>query len=77
MPEPTRPTQLSTYAEATLQALAGASLGHKVSLSGALGLQHYCEYRLTHDVDAWWEPAATAEDRENWFAQEFLNALVD
>ncbi|HZF11597.1 MAG TPA: nucleotidyl transferase AbiEii/AbiGii toxin family protein [Thermoanaerobaculia bacterium] len=65
MPNPTRPTQLSAHAEAALQALADAGLGHQVSLGGALGLQHYCEYRFTHDVDAWWEPAATAEDREN------------
>jgi nucleotidyltransferase AbiEii toxin of type IV toxin-antitoxin system len=64
MPKPTRPTHLSPYAEATLKALAGASLGHKLSLGGALGLQHYHEYRLTHDVDAWWEPATTTEEKE-------------
>jgi hypothetical protein len=64
MPRPARPIQLSVYAEAVLQALAGAGLGHKISLGGALGLQHYCEYRVTHDVDAWWEPSATAEEQE-------------
>lgn len=52
MPTPTRPTHLSRYSEVVLQALAGAGLGHKVSLGGALGLQHYCEYRTTDDVDA-------------------------
>ncbi|MEA2691835.1 MAG: Nucleotidyl transferase AbiEii toxin, Type system [Acidobacteriota bacterium] len=62
---PTRPTQLSKYAEATLEALAALGLGHKLSLGGALGLQHYLEYRFTHDVDAWWEPAATPEEREH------------
>jgi hypothetical protein len=65
MPSPTRPTQLSLYAEVALQALADAGLGHKISLGGALGLQHYFEYRVTHDVDAWWEPTATAEERES------------
>jgi len=64
MPTPTRPTHLSRYSEVVLQALSGAGLGHKVSLGGALGLQHYCEYRTTDDVDAWWEPAATAEEKE-------------
>ena len=62
---PTRPAQLSKYAEATLEALAAAGLGHKLSLGGALGLQHYFEYRFTHDVDAWWEPAATPAEREH------------
>jgi hypothetical protein len=84
-----RPTQLSPYAEVVLQALAGAGVGHKISLGGALGLQHYCEYRVTNDIDAWWEPSATGEERaepeqraaaaslRNWFSQEFFDALVD
>lgn len=33
--------------------LAGA-----VSIGGALGLLHYCDYRPTHDVDAWWTDQA-------------------
>ncbi|HEY6322147.1 MAG TPA: nucleotidyl transferase AbiEii/AbiGii toxin family protein [Thermoanaerobaculia bacterium] len=64
MPTPTRPSQLSPYAEGVLRALAGAGLGQKISLGGALGLQHYCEYRVTSDIDAWWEPSATGEERE-------------
>jgi hypothetical protein len=64
MPETTRPSQLSGYAERTLRTLAEEGLGHKISLGGALGLQHYLEYRLTHDVDAWWAPSTTAEDRD-------------
>ena len=63
MPEATRPSQLSVYAEKTLRALSEEGLGHKISLGGALGLQHYLEYRLTHDVDAWWSPAATSDDQ--------------
>ncbi|MBU0491229.1 MAG: hypothetical protein KKA73_19860 [Chloroflexi bacterium] len=34
-----------------------------MSLGGALGLLHYLDYRSTHDVDAWWEPTATAQER--------------
>lgn len=64
MPGPTRPSQLSSYAEVVLQTLAGAGLGHKISVGGALGLQHYCEYRVTNDIDAWWEPSTTGEERE-------------
>jgi hypothetical protein len=63
-PSPRRPSQLSPYAEVVLRALAAAGLGHKISLGGALGLQHYCEYRATNDIDAWWEPTATGEERE-------------
>jgi predicted nucleotidyltransferase component of viral defense system len=64
MPEPKRPNQLSDYAARTLQSLAAEGLGHKISLGGALGLLHYLDYRSTHDVDAWWSPSVTGEDRE-------------
>lgn len=64
MPEPKRPSQLSDNAERTLQALADGGLGHKLSLGGALGLLHYLDYRTTHDVDAWWIPSTTQEDRD-------------
>jgi hypothetical protein len=51
------------YAEVCLQALAAHGLGGKISLGGAFGLLHYLDYRPTHDVDAWWVPSATTEDR--------------
>ena len=60
---PYRPTHLSDHAEACLQALADHGMGGKISLGGALGLLHYLDYRPTHDVDAWWDASATAEDR--------------
>lgn len=63
--QPTRPTHLSEHAERTLQALADAGLGHRISLGGALGLLHYLDYRSTHDVDAWWEPEVSSEEREH------------
>lgn len=61
--EPRRPSHLSSYAQACLQALAEHGLGEKISLGGALGLLHYLDYRPTHDVDAWWDASATTEDR--------------
>ncbi|HYN19788.1 MAG TPA: nucleotidyl transferase AbiEii/AbiGii toxin family protein [Thermoanaerobaculia bacterium] len=64
MTQPIRPTHLSEHAERTLHALAAAGLGHTISLGGALGLLHYLDYRSTHDVDAWWAPVASAEDRK-------------
>jgi len=61
--EPSRPTHVSNYAEACLQALAASGLGDKLSLGGAFGLLHYLDYRPTHDVDAWWVSSATEKDR--------------
>lgn len=62
--QPHRPAHLSEHAVACLQALAAAGLGEAISLGGALGLLHYLDYRPTHDVDAWWDAAATAEARQ-------------
>ncbi len=67
MPKITRPTKLSEYAEVTLRSVADAGLGQKLSLGGALGLQHYLEYRSTHDVDAWWHSSASSHEREQVF----------
>ncbi len=61
--QPQRPKHIPEYAEACLQALAASELGENLSLGGAFGLLHYLDYRSTHDVDAWWAPTATAEDR--------------
>jgi hypothetical protein len=61
--EPSRPTHVSNYAEACLEALAASGLGDKLSLGGAFGLLHYLDYRPTHDVDAWWDSSATEQDR--------------
>lgn len=46
-----------------MQRLAEHRLGDRISVGGALGLLHYLDYRSTHDVDAWWDRSATAEER--------------
>jgi hypothetical protein len=61
---PHRPKHLSVYAEICLKALADRGLGAKISVGGAIGLLHYLDYRSTHDVDAWWSPSATEEERQ-------------
>lgn len=61
---PRRPTNLSEYAKLCLDALSAAGLGDRVSIGGALGLLHYLDYRTTHDVDAWWVPTATGDERQ-------------
>ena len=59
-----RPTHLSSYARACLQALAQRGLGYKLSVGGGLGLLHYLDYRRTHDVDAWWDSDVTPSEQE-------------
>jgi hypothetical protein len=61
--QPRRPAHMPDYAAKCLQALAANELGERISLGGALGLLHYLDYRSTYDVDAWWVPSATEEDR--------------
>ncbi len=60
---PRRPSRLTEQAVACLEALARRGLGRKISIGGAVGLSHYCDYRSTHDVDAWWTLEASEEDR--------------
>jgi hypothetical protein len=64
LPEPSRPTNIPRYAEICLQALVEHGLNDTVSLGGAFGLLHYLDYRSTHDVDAWWQVSATAQEKE-------------
>jgi len=59
-----RPQHTPEHAEICLEALVRRDLGDKISIGGAFGLLHYHDYRPTNDVDAWWEPDATEEDRQ-------------
>ena len=44
--------------------MSGKGLGPMISIGGALGILHYLDFRPTQDVDAWWMPSATEEDRK-------------
>lgn len=57
--QPQRPRHIPEYASVCLEALVASNLGETISVGGAFGLLHYLDYRPTHDVDAWWVPAAT------------------
>lgn len=52
--KPIRPSSLTAYMLACLEAVRDCGCGHAVSIGGAIGLSHYHEYRSTKDVDAWW-----------------------
>lgn len=62
--KPKRPKKISPHAEKCLLAIGSHGYGRSVSLGGACALAYYHEYRETHDVDAWWEPAASLSDRK-------------
>ena len=57
-----RPSRVSPYAEACLQALVSHGFGETISLGGAFGLLHYLDYRSTNHIDAWWVGSPTSED---------------
>jgi hypothetical protein len=62
--EPRRPTDVSRFAAACIDALAEDGLGRYLSIGGAFGLAHYHEYRPTHDLDAWWRHPVSREEQD-------------
>jgi len=40
----------------------------RIVLGGAFALKHYLDYRTTHDCDAWWDRAATRDERRGIIA---------
>jgi hypothetical protein len=53
-----KPRQLDPLAERVLSGLSGRPEGQHIILGGYLALQHYLDYRTTHDIDAWWSGRA-------------------
>ncbi len=60
---PEKPRNLDPLAEKVLGGLAGRVEASEIVLGGYFALQHYTDYRTTHDIDAWWrsKPSAMAE----------------
>lgn len=63
-PTPERPSNLDPLAEALLSGLQDCPACHHLVLGGYFALKHYCDYRVTHDLDAWWSEESLAADRE-------------
>jgi hypothetical protein len=63
-----RPRRLDPLAERVLSLLSGRPEGNQIVIGGYLALQHYLDYRTTHDIDAWWsgraDPAAEEAIRQ-------------
>lgn len=62
--EPHKPTNISKFAQACLDALSAGGRGRALSIGGAFGLAHYHEYRTTHDIDAWWQDNISGNERK-------------
>ncbi len=56
----TKPAHLDPRAEKVLARLAGKPEASEIVLGGYFVLQHYTDYRRTHDIDAWWKTRANA-----------------
>lgn len=54
----TKPAHLDPLAEKILARLAGRPEVSEIVLGGYFALQHYLDYRRTHDIDAWWKTRA-------------------
>jgi len=59
-----RPKHFPELAELCLEAITTHGLGHEISLGGGFALLHYLDYRQTHDIDAWWMPSASPQERQ-------------
>jgi hypothetical protein len=57
---PKVPENLDPLAREVLEGLRQQPAANQIILGGGVALQHYCEYRETRDLDAWWAEAPHA-----------------
>jgi len=74
-PVPQRPGDIDPLAEALLTRLQSFPAASQIVLGGYFALKHYCDYRITHDVDAWWTEESCESDREQ--ARGALKAVLE
>lgn len=60
-PEPKVPASLHQLAREILEELSRAPGAGGIVIGGGVALQHYCEFRETVDLDAWWAADAAPE----------------
>jgi hypothetical protein len=61
---PQKPATLDPRTERLLEWMGGQPWAHLIVLGGGVALKHYVDYRPTKDCDAWWDSAASAEQRQ-------------
>lgn len=55
-----KPRHLNPLADRILSLLSGRPEAARIVLGGYCALQHYIDYRRSHDIDAWWMDRADA-----------------
>ena len=69
MPAPQKPADLDPRAASLLEWIGAQPWAGRIVLGGAFALKHYLDYRTTHDCDAWWDRAATGDERRRIVAE--------
>jgi predicted nucleotidyltransferase component of viral defense system len=62
--EPKRPRNIDPLGVEILERLHGAPAAAAIILGGNTALQHYREFRPSHDIDAWWGDAPSEDALE-------------
>lgn len=75
MATPRKPSNLDPRAANVLEWIGAQPWAGRIVLGGAFALKHYLDYRTTRDCDAWWDRAATRDERRSIVA-EIRGALV-
>lgn len=60
---PVKPSSPDPLAAELLTGLSGFPCAQWLVLGGYFALKHYCDYRPTHDIDAWWDAAAGEREK--------------
>ena len=61
--QPVKPANVDPLAVEILSGLEQFPSARHMVLGGHFALKHYCDFRPTHDVDAWWSSESTEQDR--------------
>ena len=70
-----RPVHLDPRAERILSLLVAKPEAAEIVLGGYFALQHYADYRHTHDIDAWWKSRANPATEQA--IREAMHRLAD
>ncbi len=62
--QPSKPRDLDPLAVELLGGLGAFPGARHLVLGGYFALKHYCDYRVTHNVAAWWSEESTGQDRD-------------
>ncbi len=72
--DPVKPVEVDILAVELLTGLEKFPAARHIVLGGYFALKHYCDYRATHDVGAWWSPDAGEAERRA--AREALRSVL-